>query len=171
MTDPRAALADLTAAEHLTEAMDFDRVEAQAIIRKHGFVFARRLDQVTDDSEEAARWEKLAFTLYTMLLPSNRRSEKIAAALAECGVLLVTEEMVNFALQGTTIPWGTRTPTEEDRVEWVAIILDRLRNYDAYAALDSGRHHRSRVEREMRDPEYRAAYEAERSALSGEATE
>ena len=68
--------------ERLTEAMDFDRVEAQAIIRKHGFVFARNLAEVTDDSDEAACWEKLAFTLYTMLLPSNRRSEKIAAEYA-----------------------------------------------------------------------------------------
>ena len=65
--------------------MDEDRVEAIAIIRKHGYVFARNLAEVTDDSDEAARWEKLAFTLYTMLLPSNRRSERIAVRYASKG--------------------------------------------------------------------------------------
>ncbi len=64
--------------ERLTKAMDFDRVEALSIIEKHGFVFATDLSKPIESRTDAERWEALAFTLYTMLLPSNRRSERIA---------------------------------------------------------------------------------------------
>jgi hypothetical protein len=80
----RAALASQPAAdldvERLVEALYLDVTEAQAIIEREGFVFARRLDQVTAESDEAARWEKLAFTFYTMLTPSAHRLDRIAAA-------------------------------------------------------------------------------------------
>ena len=68
--------------ERLAEALDADRVEALGVMRKHGYVFARDLAAVNDDSDEAARWEKLAFTLYTMLLPSMGRVQRIAAEYA-----------------------------------------------------------------------------------------
>ena len=70
----------------LRDALYLDVEEAQGIIRKHGFVFARHLPDVDVDDlspeNEAARWEKLAFTLYGMLMPSGHRIERIRALLA-----------------------------------------------------------------------------------------
>ncbi len=68
--------------ERLTRAMDFDRVEALSIIEKHGFVFTTDLSKPIENRTDAERWEALAFRLYTMLLPSNRRSERIIAEYA-----------------------------------------------------------------------------------------
>ncbi len=109
MTDEPEALSALR--PRIDAVLTAEMEEAQQIIRKHGFVFRRDLSKVTGDSVEAANWEKLAFTFYSMLLPSAHRIETLAlSALPAAAPALDVEQIAKSlkarysALRNVSIP-------------------------------------------------------------------
>jgi hypothetical protein len=52
-------------------------LEAQALLQQHGFVFTVDLSAPIDALSNAGRWEKMAFTLYTLIaeLADKERAE------------------------------------------------------------------------------------------------
>jgi hypothetical protein len=66
--------------ERLARALEWDMKQAQAMFHRQGVVFLRDLSKVVDKSDNAPWWEKVAFSLYTMLTPHGERVAAIAAA-------------------------------------------------------------------------------------------